>query len=248
MHLFLTSSPCDDNVPAGVDLPCIFFEKNLFVVNLRCRVRANPRLTVVAADPENHELNDEMTSTFAGCFAYHGMEPSSVALLDGRTSEQAAEMIADSDILLIGGGHVPTQNRFFQEIGLAELLEGYDGVVIGISAGSMNCASMVYAQPECPGESEDPDYRRFIPGLGLTDTNILPHYQKVRNYELDGKRLYEDITYPDSFESAFIVIPDGSYVLVEDNKEFLFGEGYCIFEGEIEKICDEEECVRLWIG
>lgn len=247
MYLFLTSSPCDDNVPAGVKLPCIFFEKNLFVVNLRCRVAPNPRLVVVAADPENDELNDEMASTFAGCFAYHGMEPSRVELLDGRTRARAAEMIEKSDIVLIGGGHVPTQNAFFEEIGLRELLKDYEGVVIGISAGSMNCAETVYAQPECPGESVDPECKRFIPGLGLTHTNILPHYQKARYYELDGKRLYEDITYADSFKSAFIAMPDSSYILVEDNKEFLYGEGYCIFEGKIEKISSESECIRLWI-
>ena len=35
MHLFLTSSPCDDNVPAGVKLPCIFNVRNRFVDNLR---------------------------------------------------------------------------------------------------------------------------------------------------------------------------------------------------------------------
>jgi len=31
----------------------------------------------------------------------------------------------------------------------------------------MNCADTVYAQPEEPGEAVDPDYQRFIPGLGL---------------------------------------------------------------------------------
>lgn len=33
----------------------------------------------------------------------------------------------------------------------------------------MNCADTVYAQPEEPGEAVDPDYQRFIPGLGADD-------------------------------------------------------------------------------
>ena len=37
MHLFLTSSPCNDDVPSGVALPCIFFERNGFVDRLRER-------------------------------------------------------------------------------------------------------------------------------------------------------------------------------------------------------------------
>jgi len=246
MHLFLTSSPCDDNVPEGVDLPCIFFERNAFVQNLRERVMPGARFLVVAADPENYELNDEMTQTFAACFEYHGMELSSVELLDARSAGYAREMVSASDLLMLAGGHVPTENAFFESIGLRELLRDYDGVVMGVSAGSMNCADLVYAQPEEAGESVDPEYERFIPGLSLTEVNVLPHYQKVRDYILDGRRLYEDITYPDSYGRAFIAIPDGSYVLQEDGRAMVFGDAYCISDGAIEKICAEENCIPLW--
>lgn len=245
MHLFLTSSPCDDNVPEGVDLPCIFFERNGFAVRLRHRVGRRARLTVVAADPGNHELNDEMTMTFASCFAYHGMRMEDVSLCDDRSWRRAPQMIRNSDVVLLGGGHVPTQSAFFDYIQLRQLLRGYPGVVMGISAGSMNCASIVYAQPEMPGESLDPNYRRFIPGLGLTDVMILPHYQKEKNTRLDGRRLYEDITYGDSMGHSFLAIPDGSYVLAEDGKTRVFGEAHRIADGEIEQICGEEEAFEL---
>lgn len=245
MHLFLTSSPCNDDVPAGVDLPCIFFERNGFVDNLRARVKPNARFAVVAADPDSFDLNDEMTDTFANCFEYHGMELSSVELVDARTEEDAVRIISESDVVLLGGGHVPTENLFFERIGLKALLWNYQGVVMGVSAGSMNCASTVYAQPELPGESEDPGYRRFIPGLGLTDIMILPHYQKVRDMILDGKRLYEDITFGDSFGREFIAMPDGSYVLQEDGATVLFGEGYRITDGKIRTVCGENGFIVL---
>ncbi|MBP3409825.1 MAG: Type 1 glutamine amidotransferase-like domain-containing protein [Clostridia bacterium] len=190
-------------------------------------------------------MNDEMTNTFADCFEFHGMELSEVNILDDRREQDAAELVANSDIILLGGGHVPTQSAFFNRIGLRVLLREFEGVVIGISAGSMNCANIVYAQPECPGESLDPYYRRFMPGLGLADVMILPHYQKVKNYRLDGKRLYEDITYGDSFGREFIAMPDGSYVLVEDGSARLFGEGYRVAEGKIKRICNEEETIEL---
>ena len=38
---------------------------------------------------------------------------------------------------------VPTQNAFFHKIRLPELLRDYGGVVLGISAGSMNMAATV---------------------------------------------------------------------------------------------------------
>ena len=245
MHLFITSSPCDNDVPAGVELPCIFFEKNGFVENLRDRVRPNARFAVVCADPDAYELNDEMAKTFADCFEYHGMMISDVWVCDGRTYDEAEEMIPESDIILLGGGHVPTENEFFARINLRQLLMDYDGVVMGVSAGSMNCAEVVYAQPEMPGESYLPSYRRFMFGLGLTEVNILPHYQKVKDMILDGDRLYEDITFADSIGRAFIAMPDGSYILEENGMCLLFGEGYLVSEGRMEKICDEEEIIEL---
>lgn len=245
MFLFLTSSPCDDNVPEGVKLPCIFFERNGFVENLRECAGNHIRLAIVAADPDNYPLNDEMAQTFAGCFEYHGIEVEALELLDARCMEYAAEIIWESDVVLLGGGHVPTQRAFFEEIGLRGLLQDFQGTVIGISAGSMNCASTVYAQPECPGESLDPDYERFFEGLGLTDIMVLPHYQREKDTILDGMRLYEDITYPDSDGRAFLAIPDGSYVLGNGQEAILFGEGWCIHDGLIEKICDEDGSVGL---
>ena len=42
MILFMTSSPCDDHVPEGVQLPCILDESNGFVDNLRRSVGCHP--------------------------------------------------------------------------------------------------------------------------------------------------------------------------------------------------------------
>lgn len=245
MHVFMTSSPCNDDVPQGANLPCIFFEKNGFVELMRARVHPNSRFLVIAADPYNHPLNDEMTQTFAGCFAWHGMAFDSVMLCDSRTEDRIAEMVAGSDVIMLGGGHVPTQRAFFERMGLRALLKGYPGTIMGVSAGSMNCASTVYSQPECPGESLDTAYERFFPGLGLSDVMVLPHYQKERYTILDGRRLYEDITYPDSIGRSFIAIPDSSFVLDEDGIATLYGEGYRIADGRIEQICRDGEYVRL---
>jgi hypothetical protein len=104
----------------------------------------------------------------------------------------------------------------------------------------MNCARTVYAQPEMPGEATDPSYQRFIPGLGLTDCNILPHYNAVRDDVLDGMRLMEDITYPDSMGRTFYAIVDGSYLFQTQSggkvRAEIRGEAYRIRDGRIEQI------------
>ncbi len=245
MILLMTSSPCDDHVPAGVHLPCIFFERNHFVKNLRSCWKPDSRLVVVCSDAHNHPLNDEMCDTFTKCFRYHGLTVSSSLMLDSRNERDAGRLIALSDVVLLGGGHVPTQNEFFARIGLRALLREYTGVIIGVSAGSMNCTNPVYAQPELPGESIDPDYKRFIPGLGLSRIQILPHYQMVRNNLLDGKRLFEDITFSDSFGRSFYALVDGSYVMRSGDTYTLWGEGYRIRDGKIQQICHEGEHMIL---
>ena len=248
MILFLTSSPCDDNVPGGLPIPCILDERNGFVDALCARWKPGSRCVIACAAPDAFEHNDEMRDTFASAFAFHGLTYRSFDLLDARNADMAEKLISRSDFVLLSGGHVPTENAFFAEIGLRELLKGYEGIVMGISAGSMNAADIVYAQPEEAGESIDPDYERFIPGLGLTNLNILPHYQMVRDNILDGRRLYEDITFADSIGHAFLVLVDGSYVLEEEDRCEVYGEAYLIFSGKMMKICDEGDMLSLYGG
>ena len=172
----------------------------------------------------------------ARAFREFGFPMGSFFTLDGSNADEASFLVACSDLIILMGGHVPTQNAFFQDICLRQLLEAYDGTVMGISAGSMNCADVVYAQPEEPGEGIDPDYEKFIPGLGLTDVNILPHYQQVKDYMLDGFRLYEDLTYTDSMGHVFFVLPDGSYYYQDEENAVFCGEMYRLENGILEQL------------
>lgn len=245
MVLFLTSSPCEDNVPEGCGLPCIYFERNEFVANLQRHVAPGGRFLVIAAWPDEHDRNDDIARSFAGCFAWHGMGFTQVDVLDSRNAECAAELVANSDVILLSGGHVPTENAFFKEIGLRALLADYTGVIMGVSAGSMNAADTVYVQPEEAGEAIDPNFIRWTQGLGLTDKNILPHYNQVRDNILDGLRLFEDVTYPDSAGHPLYVLMDGSYILEANGTSTLYGESYLLHNGVMEPICREGESITL---
>ncbi len=242
MELFLTSSPTgplDGSRPVeGLD------GKNGFAAALAEAWRPGGRWLTVAADPAGGSGNDAMADFFAGALARSGLACAGVDLWDARTPPEALTL-AGYDGVFLGGGHVPTQNAFFQAIGLREKLAGFAGVVVGISAGSMNAARRVYAQPELPGEAADPGYVRWLDGLGLTEVNILPHYQLVRDAWLDGRRLFDDITRADSFGHAFLAIPDGSYVHVKEGRTTLWGEGWRMAEGRMERICRDGEHLAL---
>lgn len=238
MKLFLTSSPDGDLGSDNGGSPWGFDNRNGFADRLRESLPKEVFFVFFAADPDNYEITDEGAEYFAGVLERTGFSVRGYAVCDGRNPGAAGELLKIADVIMLSGGHVPTQNRFFAQIGLRELIADYDGVVIGVSAGTMNCADIVYAQPEEPGEATDPDYRRFIPGLGLTDINVLPHYQLIGNSILDGMKLFEDITAADSYGRCFYVLRDGSYIMAENNKSTLFGEAWTMSDGVFRKICE----------
>lgn len=239
MTVFITSSPCIDGAPRAILNPA-----NGFLDRIREALPEHPNCLFVASSPNDRDATCEFGSHMFTAFAEAGISFASYCVLDAYNAEDAADLIMASDFIILAGGHVPTQNDFFREISLDVLLQDYEGVIMGISAGSMNSAEEVYVQPEEPGES-DPEFERFRPGLGLTRAQVCPHYQKVKHDILDGLRLFEDITYADSMDHTFFALRDGSYILCEDGEETLFGEAYRIRNGILELICVEDECISL---
>ena len=239
MLVFLTSSPTGpldgSRKVIGLD------KKNHFVDNLRKYWKPESKNLMITATPDAYEQNDEMISFFENAVKIDGFSCAPFEVWDFRTEDFSKEKLHSYDVIWLGGGHVPTQNRFFEEIGLREKMEGFKGIVIGISAGTMNAADIVYAQPEHEGEALDSNFQRFIKGLNLTKTQILPHYQMVKDWYLDGMRLYNDITYGDSYGKKFLVLEDGSYLMIRNGEETVWGNAYEISAGEIRKIKEDEE-------
>lgn len=239
MTVFMTSSPCIIGAERAILSPA-----NGFIDHFKAALPPRPRALFICADPDNHADTDGFARDFTAAFAEAGINLSHTAVLDGRNEAEAQLLIWESDLIVLSGGHVPTQNLFFQKIKLSKLLKNYQGTVLGISAGSMNCARRVYAQPEAPGESR-PDFRRWYPGLGLSEINILPHYQQVKDMMLDGKRLFEDVTYIDSIGHSFLSLVDGSYLLEANGETTLYGEAYAITDGKFFQISLPGEILPL---
>jgi dipeptidase E len=239
MTLFVTSSPYIEGAPGA-----FLSNVNGFVDRIREVLPPNPRALFICSDPDDRNGTCRFAAETTAAFAMEGMSFSSYHVLDKYNVKQAYHLICTSDLIILCGGHVPTQNDFFRKIRLRHLLRHFDGCVMGISAGSMNCADTVYIQPEEPGESV-PEFRRFAPGLGLTGVNILPHYQKVKDNYLDGLRLFEDITYADSMGRSFFALPDGSYFYRDDDGLLLCGKAYRIKDGILELLTKDNEVLNM---
>ena len=232
MTLFLTGSP----TRYGQNH---FTADNGFLARLMAELPPRARVLMISAAPDDEAFTDSVLEGMSTCIRNSGISTSEIVMLDRRNAHNAPELVHGADWIILCGGHVPTQNRFIHEIGLRELLKGFDGVVMGCSAGSMNCADLVYSHPELPGEAADPSYRRWLRGLGLTDINLVPHYYQVRDAVIDGKRLFEDVAFPDSIGHRFYTFPDGGYIMAKDGRSTLFGEAWEISGGTMRKISEE---------
>ena len=241
MTLFLTGSPTRFGEP-------YFTQDNGFRAEVQAALAAvtgpnrKPRVLLVSAAPDDRGFTDSVLKGMSECIRKSGIGTEKIVMLDRRNAAKAPELVRWADWIILCGGHVPTQNRFIHEIGLKELMKSFDGVVMGCSAGSMNCADHVYSHPELPGEARDPQYKRWLRGLGLTDINLVPHFEQVRYALVDGLRLFEDVAFPDSWGHRFYTFRDGGYVIQKKGRPAeLRGEAYEITRGAMHRISEENK-------
>lgn len=239
--LLLTSSPC---VEGRADIN----PANGFAERLLQLVPRPAHGLYVASSPDDVAMTEFAGTGMKEALAEAGVNFISYKMLHSGTAHNAEQLVREADFIILGGGHVPTQNTFFHRIGLPGLLSAWSGLVMGISAGSMNCAAKVYAMPELEGETLNPFYQRFMPGLGLTDIQIIPHFQRLRHEVLDGRRVLEDIGLHDSTGHTFYALSDGSYIVSCGGRVELYGPAWVLAGGQLKKANHEGESLLLHEG
>lgn len=244
MKAMLTSSLGGAIKMNGRRIPDVLIQRNGLLDKLKSIWPQDAKVLIICANPDNHEKNDGVYACLKEALPMSGLSVSYLAQCDDRNPD-IIENLPDMDVIILAGGHVPTQNRFMKQLRLKERLLEFKGILVAWSAGSMNCAEMVYAGPELEGEALDPLYERWIPGLGITNINIYPHFQKLRDEYLDGMRLIEDITFEDSVGHEIIALNDGSYLMIENGQTTLYGEAYRIQDRQLTQLCKDGECIVL---
>ena len=244
MKAILTSSLGGQVKIDGKRLPAKLPETNGLLKCIKDSWKNDSKVMIISGSPEYYDINDSVLFCLNGAFSLSNLSASEVLMCDERNKE-IIERLPEMDVLILAGGHVPTQNIFMKTIGLKERLQAWDGLLIAWSAGSMNCAEMVYAGPELPGEAIDPKFQRWISGLGITKINIFPHFEALKDEMLDGMRLIEDITYSDSMGHEIIALNNGSFIVLDNGTDTLYGEAYSIKDGEQKQICTDDKWIQL---
>lgn len=242
--LFLTSSlETNYKDEFGNRIPKAMENKNRILDNFKKYINKYDNFLFICSDETNYEVTDMHANVAFESFNL-SLPFKNYTVLDGRNKKQAKKLIENADFIFLCGGHVPTQNKFFEKINLKELLKDCNVPICGASAGSMNCADIVYAQPELEGEVLDKNYKRYINGLGLTKINIFPHIHDIIGEQVDGVTQFE-LAMEDSYTRPIIAYSDGTYILQVDKTTLLYGKAYIFNKGQVNEINADEKSLDI---
>ena len=177
-------------------------------------IKNDMSITYISSVPDNHERTDDQVSRFNNCFSNIGITFSNTYYIDSRISkEDAKDYINNSDIVFLLGGSPDLQMKFINEYELNEVIANTN-IVIGVSAGSMNQGERVVYKD---------DFENFImkdyKGLGLTDSNIFPHYDENNIDCVNEVKEVKEI-------NEIVCLPNESFIYIENGKTKILGKYY----------------------
>lgn len=224
MKLFLTSNPFMPNGELCSD--------NDFLWNIKYSLPYETNALFISSFYKDSITNDRFATKIKDAFNTSAIFFRTMHVLDYRNAGMTKEEIQAHNLIILAEGNVGTQNDFFRAINLKQKLEGYDGTILAIGTGTMNAADEAYALPEDEAEVMNTDFVRFTSGLGLTKTQVIPHYEQIMNKRL-GSFSMRDRIITDGRNKKFLGLPDGSYLMSTDGHELIHGPFYKIIDRNI---------------
>ena len=227
----------------GNRIPRVIDNENGFLDNLKKYMTKRKCMVIISGNPKKLRSGDPNYITRES-FKMSGIPFEEYIYVDDSNKHNIKEYISKADCINLFGGHLPTANAFINELNLEELINDFDGVIIGASGGAMNMADNVYCIPEVEGEHTDKTFKRILKGLALTNINIIPHYQFFEKMVFsDGVRMLQDILLPDSKKTPMIALPDRSYIIQKKNQTNIYGQANLLKDGKINQINNNEKVI-----
>jgi len=199
----------------------------------------------IASNPDGSVITDGYANNIVEALNLDDFEIKNLIVIDHRFAEDIEKTILSADVVFLAGGNVPTQNKYFHEINLKEILNDYEGVLIGQSAGSMNCCETVYAQPEEDEEFDDKNFVKKIQGLGLVDFSLMPHMNSANDVDDSGHPTVMQMCLEDSYDIPHYGIVDYGFIEVLNNHATAYGKTYLIKDGKCVELCSDKEQIEI---
>lgn len=190
---------------------------------LQSVIQKRNRIVCIASDFYSPEITDHYWNIFYEMFQSVGIEFSEAFVVDGRMKPtEAQNMIRNADVVWLSGGDTPTEYKNLKEYDLVDILQKHDGVLIGMSAGTLNLAKTVLCAV-CNGHERQLIYD----GLGCVDITVLSHYD-MGEVPKEVKEL--------SNETEIYLMTDGSYILCSDDTREYYGDIICVRNEKVRTI------------
>ena len=225
----------------GKKIPNEIDNTNGIVDQIKNLIDVNNAILYIASSPDDALKVDSYSSLIFNGLKLSGISFIEYFILDNRTKNNASEYIKKANVIFLSGGDTYIQNEFFNQIHLKELLQDFDGIIIGQSAGAINMAEFVYNSPE-DGELSEPIYYN---GLGLSNINIEPHFV-LDTTKFDDMQMYQrKHLLEESKKRPIYALSDGSHILQTDESIMVCGESFLIKNGVITLICTDKQTINI---
>ncbi len=215
----------------GVRLPHVISNKNGVLTFIDQYVSRHQCLLVIANDPNDCVDNEDLAQVLGQAFSMTNRKFNEVKVLDNRTSDQAEQLIKNSDLIFVRGGEILRQLEFLQKINFKQLIKNYQGLVITVSAASMCLTKTICNFPEHEKELNQP---RVVDGLGIVDLMLIPHCDGVTYQGHTAfPNLVQDHILPYSDQHKICALPNGSFIMYDGRELRFFGPYYQIYKRKV---------------
>lgn len=136
-------------------------------------------------------------------------------LLDKRiTGKKTIEILKSADVIYLTGGDPFIQLNYIKDNNLDKIIKKFNGIIIGVSAGSMNQCKTAF----CCKDEDYPETKVYN-ALGLVDITIDPHYDVKNKEQVSENKKW-------SKKVPIIGLPDNSFIVVDNGKVNIYGRNY----------------------
>lgn len=199
------------------------FPNNFSRILTTC-LKTGMNFVFVASEFEKiHEKTDWYCNHFLKMFSDCGITFESVNVVDGRMSKETAQnMVRNADVLWLAGGDTPTQFAYLKSYGLIQCIREHKGVIIGMSAGSINMTKTAVCTLTC-----EHDELKIYEALGLVEFSVEPHFDKDN---ITKELIVLSEKYP-----LYGICDDGAIICTEDNTLYI-GDVFLINKGQVSRV------------
>ena len=156
------------------------------------------------------------------CFEKAGIKLKAVLDVEPNTTREELDDFINANekiFFFLMGGNPYSQMETIERLDLKETIKGFNGLVIGFCAGTINLSK--YSIITSDEDFKNPD--TYL-GIGREDICIEPHYTSADNDKRNG----EILEFSKKYNTKIYCVPDESIIYFENGKKTELGKIYYI--------------------